>query len=138
MKKQEASAPDLSERIVIVGGGFAGVTLAQRLERSLPAQTEIIVLSADNHLVFTPMLPEVVGRTISPLHVVVAGRQLTRRTKWLEARVSRIDREKNEAHCLRRDGTAASMRYTHLVLACGSAANLAEIPGLAARGYALI
>ena len=78
MKKREVSAPDLSERIVIVGGGFAGVTLAQRLERSLPAQTEIIVLSADNHLVFSPMLPEVVGRTISPLHVVVPGRQLTR------------------------------------------------------------
>jgi NADH dehydrogenase len=137
MKKREASAPDLSERIVIVGGGFAGVTLAQRLERSLPAQTEIVVLSADNHLVFTPMLPEVVGRTISPLHVVVAGRQLTRRTKWLEARVSRIDREKNEAHYLRRNGTAASMHYTHLVLACGAAANLEEIPGLASRGYAL-
>jgi NADH dehydrogenase len=137
MKKREAIAPNLSERIVIVGGGFAGVTLAQRLERLLPAQTEIIVLGADNHLVFTPMLPEVVGRTISPLHVVVAGRQLTRRTKWLEARVSRIDREKNEAHYLRRDGTAASMRYTHLVLACGAAANLEEIPGLASRGYAL-
>ena len=118
-----------------MGGGFAGVTLAQRLERVLPAQTEIVVLSAENHLVFTPMLPEVVGRTISPLHVVVAGRQLTRRTKWLEARVSRIDREKNEAHYVRRDGTAASMRYTHLVLACGSAANLEEIPGLASRGY---
>jgi len=64
-----------------VGGGFAGATLAQRLERLLPAQTEVIVLSAENHLVFTPMLPEVVGRTISPLQVVVAGRQLTRRTK---------------------------------------------------------
>jgi NADH dehydrogenase len=137
MKKREASAPDLSERIVIVGCGFAGVTLAQRLERSLPVHTEIVVLSANNHLVFTPMLPEVVGRTISPLHVVVAGRQLTRRTQWLEARVSRIDREKNEAHYLRRNGTAASMRYTHLVLACGAAANLAEIPGLASRGYAL-
>jgi NADH dehydrogenase len=137
MKKREATAPDLSERIVIVGGGFAGVTLAQRLERLLPTPTEIVVLSADNHLVFTPMLPEIVGRTVSPLHVVVAGRQLTRRTQWLEARVSRIDREKNEAHYLRPDGTAASMRYTHLVLACGAAANLAEIPGLAARGYAL-
>jgi NADH dehydrogenase len=122
---------------VIVGGGFAGVTLAQRLERSLPVQTEIVVLSADNHLVFTPMLPEVVGRTISPLHVVVAGRQLTRRTKWLEARVSRIDREKNEAHYFRPDGTAASMNYTHLVLACGAVVNLEEIPGLAARGYGL-
>ena len=120
-----------------MGGGFAGVTLAQRLERLLPTQTEVIVLSAENHLVFTPMLPEVVGRTISPLHVVVAGRQLTRRTKWLEARVCRIDRENNEAHYVRRDGTATSMRYTHLVLACGSAANLEEIPGLASRGYPL-
>jgi NADH dehydrogenase len=125
------------ERIVIVGGGFAGVTLAQRLERLLPPQMEVVVLSTVNHLVFTPMLPEVVGRTVSPLHVVVAGRQLTRRTKWLEARVSRIDRENNEAHFVRRDGTPAFMPYTHLVLACGSSANLEEIPGLAARGYAL-
>jgi NADH dehydrogenase len=137
MNNSAAATPEVSEKIVIVGGGFAGVTLAQRLERLLPERTEIIVLSADNHLVFTPMLPEVVGRTISPLHVVVAGRQLTRRTKWLEARVSRIDREKNEAHYFRRDGTASSMRYTHLVLACGAAANLEEIPGLATRGYAL-
>jgi len=137
MKKHEAIAPELSERIVIVGGGFAGVTLAQRLERLLPAQMEIVVLSAENHLVFTPMLPEVVGRTISPLHVVVAGRQLTRRTRWLEARVSRIDRENNEAHYIGRDGTEAAMRYAHLVLACGSAANREEIPGLASRGYAL-
>jgi NADH dehydrogenase len=137
MNNSGSTKSEVSEKIVIVGGGFAGVTLAQRLERLLPVQTEIIVLSADNHLVFTPMLPEVVGRTISPLHVVVAGRQLTRRTKWLEARVSRIDREKSEAHYIRRDGTAASIRYTHLVLACGAAANLEEIPGLAARGYAL-
>ena len=125
------------KRFVIVGGGFAGVTLAQRLERSLPAEMEIVVLSAENHLVFTPMLPEVVGRTVSPFDVVVAGRTLTRRTKWLEARVSRIDREKDEAHYVRKDGTAGSMHYTHLVLACGAAADLAEIPGLASRGYAL-
>jgi NADH dehydrogenase len=137
MKKHETIAPDLSEGIVIVGGGFAGVTLAQHLERLLPTEMEIAVLSAENHLVFTPMLPEVVGRTISPLHVVVAGRQLTRRTRWLEARVGRIDQENNEAHYVRRDGTAASIRYKHLVLACGSAANLEEIPGLASRGYAL-
>ena len=137
MQKQKAVKAEPSTRIVIVGGGFAGVTLAQRLERVLPTETEVIVLSAENHLVFTPMLPEVVGRTISPLHVVVAGRQLTRRTQWLEARVSRIDRENNEAHYVRRDGTTASIHYAHLALACGSTANLAEIPGLASRGYAL-
>ena len=121
MKSQYARIPEQFQQIVIVGGGFAGVSLAQRLERLLSAQPEIIVLGADNHLVFSPMLPEVVGRTISPLHVVVPGRQLTRRTKWLEARVSRIDRENNEAHYVLRDGTASSIRYTHLVLACGAA-----------------
>jgi NADH dehydrogenase len=136
-RNKKINMPDLSKKIVIVGGGFAGVTLAQRLERSLPEELEIVVVSAQNHLVFTPMLPEVVGRTISPLHVVVAGRQLTRRTKWLEASVSRIDRNKNEAHYVRRDGTEAAIGYTHLVLACGSAANLEEISGVASRGYPL-
>jgi NADH dehydrogenase len=129
--------PEDIKRVVIVGGGFAGVTLAQNLESLLLPPTEIIVLSAENHLVFTPMLPEVVGRTISPLDVVVAGRTLTRRTRWLEARVSRIDRDKNEAHYVRRDGTTASINYAHLVLACGAAADLEEIPGLGSRGYAL-
>jgi NADH dehydrogenase len=128
---------DATKRLVIVGGGFAGVTLAQRLESLLAAQMEIVVLGAENHLVFTPMLPEVVGRTISPFDVVVAGRALTRRTQWLEARVSRIDREKDEAHYVRNDGTAGSIHYTHLVLACGAAADLAEIPGLGSHGYAL-
>jgi NADH dehydrogenase len=128
---------DGTNRIVIIGGGFAGVTLAQRLESSLPKQMEIVVLSTENHLVFTPMLPEVVGRTISPFDVVVAGRTLTRHTKWLEASVSRIDREGSAAHYIRKDGTAGSIHYTHLVLACGAAADLSEIPGLGSRGYAL-
>lgn len=128
---------DVPKRFVIVGGGFAGVTLAQHLEQLLPPAMEVLVLSDANHLVFTPMLPEVVGRTISPLHIVVAGRQMTRRTKWLEARVSKIDLENSEVHYTRGDGSEGSMPYTHLVLACGSVSNLDEIPGLASWGYPL-
>ncbi len=48
------------------------MTLAQRLERAVPESTEVVVLSAENHLIFTPMLPEVVGRCISPRDVVAA------------------------------------------------------------------
>jgi NADH dehydrogenase len=132
-----ASAQPQPEPIVIVGGGFAGVAVAQGLERSLPPNQEIVVISDTNHLVFTPMLPEVVGRTISPWHIVVPGRQLTRRTRWLEARISRLDPKKSEAHYVLRNGVEASLRYAHLVVACGSVMNLHEIPGLAARGYPL-
>jgi NADH dehydrogenase len=128
---------DLQKRIIIIGGGFAGVTVAQRLERLRSADLEIVVMSKENHLVFTPMLPEVVGRTISPLHVVVAGREMTRRTKWLEASVTRVDQANNRVDYVRTDGTSGSMRYTHLVLACGSTANLEAIPGLVVRGYPL-
>ena len=131
-KRGAASPP-----IVIVGGGFAGATLAQHLERSLPAAIEIVVISGENHLVFTPMLPEVVGRTISPLHVVVAGRELTRRTRWLEARIVGIDRERRRARYELTNGESGTMEYAHLVLACGSTVDLSAIPGLAARGYPL-
>lgn len=115
--------PEKIDRCVIAGGGFAGGSLAQRLEVSRPPKVEIVVLSADNHLVFMPRLSEVVGRTISPTDVVVAGSATARRTKWPEARVTRIGRARNEAHDVRRDGSTASMNYTHLVLACGAAAN---------------
>jgi hypothetical protein len=43
MKKYEAIAPDLSERIMNEGDGFAGVTLAQRLERLLPTGAQFFV-----------------------------------------------------------------------------------------------
>jgi len=55
-----------ANRVVIVGGGFAGVTLAQRLEGLVAASTEIVVLSSENHFVFTPLLAETVGREIPP------------------------------------------------------------------------
>ncbi len=124
-------------RVIIAGGGFAGVTLAQDLERALPRDWEIVVISADNHLVFTPMLPEVVGRTISPLHVVVAGRELTHRARWLEARVTAIDHGKNLVRYTVANGEKDALEYSHLVLACGSVVDLSAIPGLAARGYPL-
>ncbi len=137
MIQSHDAQPPGAIRIIIVGGGFAGVTLAQCLERLLPAETDIVVMSMTNHLVFTPMLPEVVGRTISPLHVAAPGRQLTRRARWIEARVSRIDRAANEVHYATRNGTAVSLPYSHVVLACGCAADMDEIPGLSSRGYAL-
>lgn len=122
-------------RVIIVGGGFGGVTLAQHLERKVSADVEIVLISSENHLVFTPMLAEVVARSISPLHMTVVGRQMVRRATWLTAQVIDIDLQSHLVRYFGEGGEKASLTYDHLVLACGSVVNMNMMPGLAAYAY---
>ena len=123
------------QRIIIVGGGFGGVTLAQHLEPKVPPETEIVLISSENHFVFTPMLAEVVGRSISPLHMSVVGRQMVHRTTWLTAEVTDIDLKTHLVRYVGLSGDTASLTYDHLVLACGSVVNMNIMPGLVAYSY---
>jgi len=124
-------------RIVIVGGGFAGATLAEQLSRRVAPDVEVVVISSENHMVFTPMLAEVAGRSLSPLDVVMPGRQIARGATWVTAAVTGVDLNRNEVEYTRADGRRASLSYAHLVLACGSDVNLNEVPGMAAHAYTL-
>src|SRR5215472_6370976 len=124
-------------RIVIVGGGFAGVTLAQHLNRRVARDVEVVVISSENHMVFTPMLAEVAGRSLTGLDVVVPGRQIAPRATWLTATVTSVDLTKNEVEYTRPDGKSSSLAYAHLVLACGSDVNLDVVPGMAAHASTL-
>jgi NADH dehydrogenase len=83
------------------------------------------------------MLAEVVGRSISPLHIVVPGRQMVRRTNWLTARVTEIEIEKNIVHYMASGGERGTLSYDHLVLASGLVVNLDIMPGMAAHAYPL-
>jgi NADH dehydrogenase len=124
-------------RVVIVGGGFAGLTLAEQLSRRVAPNVEVVVISSENHMVFTPMLAEVAGRSLSALDVVMPGRQIAPRATWLTATVTSVDLKKNEVEYTRPDGKIATLSYAHLVLACGSDVNLDVIPGMAAYAYTL-
>jgi NADH:quinone reductase (non-electrogenic) len=127
----------MGARIIIVGSGFAGMTLAEYLTRHVARDVEVVVISSENHMVFTPMLAEVVGRSLSPLDVVMPGRQMAPRATWLTATVNGVDLKRNEVEFTRPDGKTATLSYTHLVLACGSAVNLDAVPGMAAHAYTL-
>ncbi len=124
-------------RVVIVGGGFAGATLAEQLSRGVARNVEVVVISSENHMVFTPMLAEVAGRSLSALDVVVPGRQIARGATWITAAVTSVDLKKNEVEYTRPDGRRATLSYAHLVLACGSDVNLDVIPGMAAHACTL-
>ncbi|MGH3090436.1 MAG: hypothetical protein ACRDSJ_24410, partial [Rubrobacteraceae bacterium] len=71
--EREPSPPerDVKARIVIVGGGFAGVGVAERLERKFGADpaVELTLISDANALLFTPMLPEVAASSLEPTHI---------------------------------------------------------------------
>ena len=92
----------MEARIIIVGSGFAGVTLAKYLTCRVVRDVEVMVISSDNHMVFTPMLAELVGRSLSPLDVVMPGRQMAPRATWLTATVNGVDLNKHRSNAAAR------------------------------------
>jgi NADH dehydrogenase len=116
--------PRAAHRIVILGGGFAGMTTAVKLEEAFgrDRSVEITLVSDSNALLFTPMLAEVAGSSVQPANISSPLRTSLRRTRVVRARVSGIDLDGRYAELAPDDGTAAPqrLRYDHLILALGS------------------
>ena len=122
-----------TKNFVIVGGGFAGTTLAKCLDRSLPPDWMVTLISRENFITYNPLLPEVVGASLLPGHVVAPHRLIVRRGRVCMATVSEIDIAAREVRYLG-EGTGV-IPFDQLVIACGVDANLALVPGMA--DYAL-
>jgi NADH dehydrogenase len=121
-----APVPKQRKRIVILGGGFAGMKTAECLEQKLrPNSSAIITLvSETNALLFTPMLAEVAGSTLEPSHISTPLRSSLRRTEFIRGRVTAIDLESRKVILASDSPTVQSvLPYDHLVLALGSVSN---------------
>jgi NADH dehydrogenase len=125
------------KRVLIVGGGFAGATLARSLGRRLPDGWEVILFSAENYFIFTPLLSEVVASAIDPQHVVWSVREVARRVTCRTVTVRSLDLEKQEVVYARPGGSELREHWDHLVLACGLAVNLDLVPGMAQNAWPL-
>jgi NADH dehydrogenase len=120
---------------VVIGGGFAGVTLAQQLEGRLPPGWRLTLVSQENFITFNPLLPEVVGASILPGHVIAPHRQMLRQSDVCMAQVTHVDYETRTVHYLGEGSGALS--YDQLVLACGVNANLELVKGMAQHALPL-
>lgn len=123
------------KRIVIAGGGFAGVELAQRLHRKLAAGWEVVLYNRENHLCFSPLLPEVVGASLNPLHVVWSIREMVSGVLCRTVPVTSLDPEKREIEYHDGVGAVCRERYEHLVLAVGLPVRLEIIGGMREYGW---
>jgi NADH dehydrogenase len=120
---------DETRKIVIVGGGFAGTALAQKLDRALPSGYELVLVSEESYTTFHPMLPEAVGASIFPEQVVAPIRQMLSHGRFIMGRVSAVDTTARTVTCSTLAGELR-ISYEHLVLAFGNRARLDLIPGL--------
>lgn len=123
-------------RIVVVGGGFAGTTLARALEPRLPPGWRLVLLSEESYTTFNPMLAEVVGAAVFPEHVVAPIRPMLRSSRFVMGRVTEVDAANRRLTAETLAGPLA-IGYDHLVLAFGTRANLALVPGLAEHALPL-
>ena len=126
------------KRIIILGGGFAGVKCAKTLRKKLTREeAQIVLFNSENYMVFQPLLAEVVGASISPEPVSVPLRQMLPDIYCRTEDITKIDMEKGYVEYSGPRGRVGRMEYDHLVIACGSDVNLGKIPGMADHSFPL-
>ena len=125
-------------RVVILGGGFGGVSAARRLEQLLPwtPWLDVTLVSQRNYLLFTPMLAEVAAGSVEAGNVGVPLRAACPRTRFRRAEVLGVDPDRRVVH-LRRGDTLEALEYDHLVVALGAEPNLRGLPGVADNALTL-
>ena len=84
------------KRIVILGGGFGGVSVLKKLQNHFQTDVsiDITMVSKDNYLLFTPMLHEIASGMIETRHIVTPIREFCNRSRFYCATVKNIDLEK--------------------------------------------
>ncbi len=128
------------KKIVILGGGFAGIKCARKLESQFgdDPEVELVIVSEDNFLLFTPMLPQVASAMIEARHIVLPIRTICKKTKFYEGRIKNIDPYgKIVTLWGTRDKRSLSIHYDFLVLALGSETNFFGMPDVEVNAYTM-
>ena len=118
-------------RIVVLGGGFGGVTTARHLERLLRGLTEVEIslVSRENFFVLTPLLFEACSGRLELRHCAQPIRAALRRARFVEATIERVDVQRQIVRAVAPEGGTYELPYDHLVVALGASTNEQLIPG---------
>ncbi len=123
----------MKTRIVIAGGGFAGLSAAMYFDKKFARRDdiEVTLISRENFILFTPMLHEVAAGDLYPGDIVNPLRRILRHVRFVEAEVQSIDLSARQVRCT--GGVARfdlTFEFDHLLLAVGSETNFFGLPGV--------
>ncbi len=124
----------MAKKIVIIGGGFAGMNVARRLRKLLRDQPEyeITLVSRDNFFLMTPLLFEAGSGVLEPRHAVnpirlIFGKETNLR--FVEGEATSIDVERQIVRGKVVHQEEVESHYDHLVLAVGGVTNMELVKG---------
>ncbi|MDQ2968967.1 MAG: NAD(P)/FAD-dependent oxidoreductase [Actinomycetota bacterium] len=110
---------------LVLGGGFAGGYVARLL-----GKRGATIVSPENFMLYTPLLPEAASGTLEPRHVVVPLRLMCPHSELLLGRATGVDTEQRRVTVETEDGIR-TLAYDELVVALGAISRALPIPGLA-------
>jgi NADH dehydrogenase len=114
---------------LVLGGGFAGSYVARMLKKH-----GATIVSPENFMLYTPLLPEAGAGTIEPRHVVVPVRQMCPHADLVLGHARRLDEQRRVVHA---DTLAGPLEigYERLVVALGAVTRVLDVPGLGEHGH---
>jgi len=113
---------------LVLGGGFAGSYVGRLLKRR-----GATIVSLENFMLFTPLLPEAASGTLEPRHVVVPLREMCPHAELVLGRITAHDHGRRAVTV---DSLAGPLEigYERLVVALGATTRALPVPGLAEHG----
>ena len=110
---------------LVIGGGFAGGYVARLL-----GKRGATIVSPENFMLYTPMLPEAASGTLEPRHVVVPLRLMCPHAELILGRATELDVEERSARVETEDDVV-TVSFEDVVIALGAVSRTLPIPGLA-------
>lgn len=127
-----ASSPHIvmkkKPRVVILGTGWGGHTLAKRLDKQ---KFDVRVISPANHFLFTPLLPSTAVGTLEFRAIQEPVRTIEGLGEYYQAKARGLDTERKVVEC--EDlfkGHKFEVRYDYLMVAAGNKTNTFQTPGV--------
>jgi len=119
-------------KILIVGGGYAGIYAAWELEKGLQrGEAKVTIVDPRPYMTYQPFLPEVMAGSIEPRHAVVPLRRHLKRTDVVTATVTAIDHANKEVTVCLPTGGELKISYDIIVVTAGAVTRRYPIPGVA-------
>ncbi|MGH2549111.1 MAG: NAD(P)/FAD-dependent oxidoreductase, partial [Thermomicrobiales bacterium] len=103
-------------RVVIIGGGFGGLTAARSLK---DAPVEITLIDRRNHHLFQPLLYQVATASLSPADIAQPIREILRKQKNVKVQLDEVTGVDPEAKEVRL-ATGETVAFDYLVMAAGA------------------